>query len=158
MRTRPPTTPQRRGKPLILALAGLFAAAFIAATVLPFQSEIIFAALQVAGTAPVWLLVVVASVGNTLGTYVNYWLGWRLEEAGAHRWLKVNEAQLARAQRWWGRWGVLSLLLSWLPVLDLTTVLAGAMRTPLWLFTLLVAVAKTGRYLALAAITAGIFG
>ncbi|MCA2013022.1 DedA family protein [Cereibacter sphaeroides] len=143
---------------LIAALAGLFAAAFVAATVLPFQSEIIFAGLQVAGMAPVWLLVVVASIGNTLGTYVNYWLGWRLETAGGHRWLKIPDDKFARARRWWDRWGVWMLLASWLPIGDLTTVIAGAMRTPLWLFTLMVAVAKTGRYIVLALITAGLFG
>ena len=130
----------------------------MAATVLPFQSEIIFAGLQVAGMAPVWLLVVVASVGNTLGTYVNYWLGWRLETAGGHRWLKIPDDKFARARRWWDRWGVWMLLASWLPIGDLTTVIAGAMRTPLWLFTLMVAVAKTGRYIVLALITAGLFG
>jgi len=125
--------------------------------VLPFQSELIFAGLQIAGTAPVWVLVVVASIGNTLGTWVNYWLGLRLEGAGAHRWLRVPDAQFARARSWWDRWGHWTLLLSWMPVLDLTTVLAGAMRTPFWLFTLLVALAKTGRYIGLALITAGIF-
>lgn len=56
-------------------LALLFAAAFGAATILPFQSEIVFAALQAAGTAPIWLIVVVASVSNTLGSAVNYVLG-----------------------------------------------------------------------------------
>ena len=125
---------------------------------LPFQSEVIFAALQLSQAAPLWALIVVSSVGNTLGTYVNYGLGLRLERAGAHRWLRVPDDQFARASRWWDRWGHWTLLLSWLPVLDLTTVLAGALRTPLWLFTLLVATAKTGRYLALAAITAGLFG
>ncbi|MCB1359813.1 MAG: DedA family protein [Rhodobacter sp.] len=139
-------------------MAGLFAAAFTAATVLPFQSELIFAGLQITGMAPVWALILVASLGNTLGTYVNYWLGWRLESAGAHRWLRVPDAQFARARLWWGRWGIWTLLLSWMPVLDLTTVMAGSMRTPLWQFTLLVALAKTGRYIALAAITAGLFG
>jgi membrane protein YqaA with SNARE-associated domain len=143
---------------VLLALGGLFAAAFVAATVLPFQSELIFAGLQITGTAPAWQLVVVASLGNTLGTYVNYWLGARLEHAGAHRWLRIPDTQFARAEAWWNRWGLWSLLLSWLPVLDLTTVLAGAMRTPLWQFTLLVAVAKTGRYVGLAMITAGLFG
>ena len=104
------------------------------------------------------MLVVVASVGNTLGTLVNYWIGLRLEGAGAHRWLRVSEAQVARAHLWWERWGIWSLLLSWLPVLDLCTVIAGAMRTPLPQFLALVAIAKTGRYIALLLITAGIFG
>lgn len=124
---------------------------------LPFQSELIFVGLQIADIAPAWLLVMIAATGNTLGTYVNYWLGARLERAGAHRWLKVPDAQFARAESWWNRWGLWTLLLSWLPVLDLTTVLAGAMRTPLWQFTLLVAIAKTGRYIVLALITAGLF-
>lgn len=130
----------------------------MAATVLPFQSELIFVGLMVAGTVPVWLLVLVASIGNTLGTYVNYWLGARLEDAGAHRWLRVPQARFERAEQWWNRWGKWTLLLSWLPVLDLTTVMAGAMRTPLFSFTVLVALAKTGRYVGLALITAGLFG
>ena len=124
----------------------------------PFQSELIFSALQIGGVAPAWLLVVVASIGNTLGTFVNYWLGWKLETAGGHRWLKIPDEKFARARGWWDRWGIWMLLLSWLPVGDLTTVLAGAMRTPLWQFTLLVACGKTARYVVLALVTAGIFG
>lgn len=125
---------------------------------LPFSSEPVFVGLQLAGTAPVWLLVAVASVANTAGAFVNYWLGWRLERAGAHRWLKVPDAGFVKAQVWWGRWGRWSLLASFLPVVDLTTVIAGAMRMPLWQFGALVGMAKTGRYLVLAAVTAGIMG
>lgn len=143
---------------MLLALAGLFGAAFVAATLVPFNSEVLFVALQVAGTAPWWVLVAVASVANTLGAFVNYWVGARLEDRGAHRWLRVPDAQFARARAWWDRWGVWSLLLAFVPVVELTTVVAGAMRTPLWLFGLLVAISKTGRYLVLAAITAGVFG
>lgn len=122
---------------------------------LPFNSEIVFVGLQVAGTAPVWVLVAVASVGNTLGTLVNYWLGMTLEDRGAHRWLRIDDGHFQRAHAWWDRWGNWSLLLSWLPVLDLTTVLAGVMRTPLPRFLGLVALAKTARYVGLALITAG---
>lgn len=125
---------------------------------LPFSSEPVFVGLQLAGAAQVWLLVAVASTANTLGAFVNYWLGWRLEAAGAHRWLKVPDAGFAKARALWDRWGVWTLLLSWLPVGDVTTVLAGVMRTPLWLFAVLVGLAKTARYVVLAAITAGIAG
>ncbi len=143
---------------MIFALAGLFAAAFTAATLLPFNSEVLFVGLQVAELSPIWALVVIASVGNTLGTFVNYWIGLRLEVAGAHRWIRISEAQFNRAHRWWDRWGFWSLFLCWLPVLELTTVIAGAMRMPLLPFGLIVALAKTTRYVALAAITAGVFG
>lgn len=125
---------------------------------MPFSSEPVFIGLQLTGAAPVWLLITVASVANTLGTFVNYWLGWRLESAGAHRWLRVSEAGFARARGLWHRWGVWTLLLAWLPVGEVSTVLAGAMRTPLWQFTVLVGLAKTARYLALAGITAGLTG
>lgn len=143
---------------MIFALAGLFAAAFIAATLLPFNSEVLFVGLQIAEISPVWVLVVVAAAGNTLGAFVNYWVGLRLEVAGAHRWMRLSEDQFNRAHRWWDRWGYWSLLLSWVPILELTTVIAGAMRMPLLPFGLLVGIAKTARYIGLAAITAGLFG
>ncbi len=131
------------------ALAGLFAATFLAATVFPFQSEVVFLGLQWAQAAPLWALVAVASLGNTLGAFVNYWIGARLDNPRVARFFKVNEARLARARHWWARWGVWSLLLSWAPVLGWFTVVAGTLRTPLWQFTLLVALAKTGRFVAL---------
>ena len=139
---------------MLVALAGLFAATFLAATVFPFQSEVVFVALQLAQLSPLWLLVLEASIGNTLGAFVNCWIGARLEHAGAHRWLRIDEARFARARRWWDRWGVWSLLLSWAPILGWFTVVAGALRTPLWQFTLLVTIAKTGRFVALGWLTA----
>jgi membrane protein YqaA with SNARE-associated domain len=139
---------------VLAALAGLFAATFLAATVFPFQSEVVFIALQLTEVSPLWLLVAVASAGNTLGAFVNYWIGARLEDAGAHRWLRIDDARFQRARRWWERWGVWSLLLSWAPVLGWFTVVAGALRTPLWQFALLVTIAKTTRFVILGWVTA----
>lgn len=132
------------------ALAGLFAAAFGAATLLPFQSEVVLAAVIYAEVAPLWLTVAVASVGNTLGSVVNWVLGLYLEHFRGRRWFPVSERQLDRAQGWWRRWGVWTLLLSWAPFGDAFTVVAGTMRTPFWLFALLVGAVKTARYVALA--------
>ncbi|SFE39735.1 YqaA family protein [Roseivivax sediminis] len=131
-------------------LAGLFLAAFGAATILPFQSELVFVALQLRGAAGVGMLVVVASIGNVLGAVVNYVLGAGAERFRGSRWFPVTERQLDRAQGWWARWGVWTLLLSWAPFGDAFTVIAGIMRTRLWLFLVLVTVAKTGRYALLA--------
>ena len=139
---------------LLGQLAGLFAAAFGAATILPFQSEVVFVALQVTGRASVAALVIVASVGNILGAVVNYIMGRGIERFRHRRWFPVNAAQLARAQRWYARWGVWTLLLSWAPFGDGFTVIAGMMRTPVWLFLVLVTLAKTGRYIVLAWLTA----
>ncbi|MEM7497943.1 MAG: YqaA family protein [Pseudomonadota bacterium] len=134
----------------LTALATLFLVAFGAATVLPFQSEIVFGAMQIEEVAPVWLLVAVASVGNTLGSVVNWWMGLYVEHWKGSRWFPVGERALEKAQALWGRYGVWTLLLSWAPFGDAFTVVAGLMRTPFWLFLALVAAAKTGRFVALA--------
>ena len=136
-------------------LAILFLAAFGAATILPFQSEVVFAALQASDAHSIWALLIVASVGNTLGSVVNYLMGLWIEHFRHRRWFPVSEAGLDRSQRWFARWGVWSLLLSWAPFADGLTVVAGVMRTPFWLFLLLVAVAKTGRYAILAGLVGG---
>ncbi|MFQ6547422.1 YqaA family protein [Aestuariibius sp. 2305UL40-4] len=138
----------------IAALAGLFAAAFGAATILPFQSEIVFAAMQIDGRIALWLILLVASVGNILGSVVNYVMGAGIERFRGSRWFPVSDRQLQRAQDWYARWGVWTLLLSWAPFGDGFTVVAGIMRTRLWVFLLLVSIAKTGRYAALAWLTA----
>lgn len=138
-----------------LALAGLFLVAFVAATILPAQSEAALVGLQLAGH-PVLLLVAVAGIGNTLGAVVNWALGRGVDRYRGRRWFPVSPAALDRASAWYGRWGRWSLLLSWAPLGgDALTVAAGVLREPLWSFLALVAVAKFGRYAVLAAATAG---
>lgn len=146
------------GQASFVQLATLFAAAFGAATVLPFQSEVVFVGLQLAGGVGVGWLIAVASLGNVLGAVVNYVLGRWVEHFRTRRWFPVGARQLARAQGWWNRWGVWTLLLSWAPFGDGFTVVAGMMRTPVWLFLALVTLAKTGRYAALAWATAAATG
>lgn len=136
------------------ALTGLFFAAFLAATLLPMQSEAVLVALQLAGRPP-WLLVLVAGTGNVLGACVNWWLGRQVERFRGRRWFPASPAQLRRARGWYARWGRWSLLLSWLPVVgDPLTLVAGVMREPLKTFVALVALAKFGRYAVLAAAVA----
>jgi membrane protein YqaA with SNARE-associated domain len=140
----------------LFALSGLFAVAFAAATILPAQSEAAMVGLQLAGY-PVILLVAVAGLGNTLGALVNWWLGRRLQSFRDRKWFPVSPASLNRATAWYRRWGRWSLLLSWVPLGgDAITVAAGVLGEPLWSFLLLVSLAKTCRYVVLAAATAGL--
>lgn len=144
--------------PDLYAYLGLFAAAFGAATLLPLQSEALLVALLLGSAQPAWMLVLVASLGNVLGSLVNWWLGRYLERYRGRRWFPVSEQRLQQAQCWYGRYGRWSLLLSWLPVIgDPLTLVAGIMREPLWRFTLIVTLAKTLRYTVLAAATLGLF-
>ena len=133
----------------ILAYAGLFAAAFLAATLLPAQSEAVLVGLLFADRYSVVMLLAVASAGNVLGSCVNYWVGRLL--AGTryvHRF--VSERQLGRAEAWYRRYGRWSLLASWVPLIgDPLTAVAGTLREPFATFLALVTIAKVGRYLVL---------
>lgn len=136
------------------AYAALFFAAFIAATLLPAQSEAVLVGLLIAGDHPALALVIVAGIGNVLGSLVNYVLGRAALRFQDRRWFPASPASLARARAWYARYGRWSLLLSWAPVIgDPLTVAAGVMREPLWSFLALVTIAKFGRYAILAAVT-----
>lgn len=137
----------------LMIYGGLFLAAFLAATLLPMQSEAALVALLLADYPP-WLLVLVASAGNILGSTVNWWLGRGLLHFQDRRWFPVSPVALARAQDGYRRWGRWSLLLSWMPIIgDPLTLAAGVMREPLRVFLPLVTVAKAGRYIVLALVT-----
>lgn len=136
------------------ACLGLFVAAFGAATVLPMQSETVLTGLLLAAKQPPALLLLVATLGNVLGSVVNWLLGRYIEHFRHKRWFPVPEDKLQRAQQAYHRYGRWSLLLSWAPIIgDPLTVIAGTLREPFWSFLLIVLVAKAGRYLALAALT-----
>ena len=136
--------------------AGLFAVALGAASILPMQSEPVLVALLLLGDQPVWALVLVASIGNTLGSRVNWVLGRGVERFRDRRWFPVPPDKLTRAEGWYRRWGKWSLLMSWAPIIgDPLTVIAGVLREPFWTFVLLVAIAKTARYVVLALATLG---
>ena len=128
-------------------LPGLFVAAFVAATVFPFQSELLLLGLLAAGQHAAWELLVVASLGNTLGSVANWALGRFLLRFQDRRWFPVKGAAYDRARRLYLRWGLWSLLFAWLPFVgDPLTVAAGALRVSLPTFVVLVAIGKTARY------------
>jgi membrane protein YqaA with SNARE-associated domain len=142
---------------ILASYFGLFIAAFGAATLLPLQSEAVLTSLLMFGKHPVWALVAVATVGNSLGAIVNWLLGRYIDYLRHKKWFPVSEDKLARAQRGYHRYGRWSLLLSWVPVIgDPLTVVAGVMREPLLSFILIVTIAKLGRYLVLTVITLSI--
>ncbi|WP_417606932.1 YqaA family protein [Oceanimonas baumannii] len=125
----------------------VFGSSLLAATIAPFYSEVVLAAVLTRQPDAALLLWLLASVGNTLGSVVNWWLGKYLLHYRHKRWFPVSDKQLDRAQRWFQRFGVWSLLLAWAPVGgDALTFIAGIMRVRLALFTLLVFIGKALRY------------
>jgi membrane protein YqaA with SNARE-associated domain len=132
--------------------AGLFTVAFIAATILPMQSEAALAGLLLSHSFSSAVLIAVASTGNVLGSVVNWLLGRGIDRF--RKWFPASQAQLDRAASWYHRYGKWTLLLSWVPIIgDPLTVIAGVLREPLLSFVILLAIAKTARYLVVFAAT-----
>lgn len=136
----------------IAAFTALFLSAFTSATLLPGSSEAVLLGMLAGGIASPVALVVVAATGNVLGSVVNWVLGRYVTMFRDRRWFPVGPAGLARAEGWYRRWGVWSLLLAWVPVIgDPLTVVAGVLRVGFWQFLILVGIGKTGRYAFIAA-------
>ncbi len=125
---------------------GLFLVAFLAATLLPAYTEVLFVGLLAAGYDP-WALWAWATAGNTLGAAVNWLLGRYLLHYQDRSWFPFKPDTLGLAQGWFQRYGVWSLLLSWAPIVgDSLTFIAGLMGVRFSLFLLLTALGKGARY------------
>ncbi len=129
-----------------MSYLSLFASAFLAATLLPFYSEVVLVTLMM-GDHHQGLLWASATLGNTLGACVNWWLGRYLLHFQHKRWFPASKERLEKSQYYFQRYGVWSLLFSWLPVGgDALTLVAGIMRVNFWLFFALVLIGKGARY------------
>ncbi|TNF45349.1 MAG: DedA family protein [Epsilonproteobacteria bacterium] len=123
----------------------LFTVAFLSATLLPMGSEALLIYDISQGHALI-LLWSVASVGNTLGSILNYWLGLKgeayLEEKG-----HLSAKKMEKARGFFDKYGGWTLLLSWVPIIgDPLTFIAGVLKYRFWWFVGIVAVAKATRY------------
>ena len=128
------------------AYLSLFFGAFLAATIVPAYSELLFAGLLAAGHDP-WALWAWATAGNTLGAALNWVLGRYLLHFQDRRWFPFRADSLGIAQRWFQKYGVWSLLMAWAPIGgDALTFIAGVMRVRFWQFFLLTGIGKGARY------------
>lgn len=129
-----------------MAYRFLFFSALGAATVLPIASEATLLVL-LKQEYNAWLLWLVATLGNTLGSVINAILGRYFLRYKHKRWFPLSPQKLARSQQWYARFGLWSLLFAWLPVVgDAITLAAGIMRAHWLPFVALVALGKGARY------------
>ena len=133
------------------AFLGLFLSAFLAATLLPAQSELNLGYLVIKSDYSIALLVIVASIGNTAGAIINWIIGRGISKSVV-RMKKINKSTRYRTiANWYNKYGQWTLLLSWAPFIgDPITVFAGIFKVPIKTFVLFVAVAKSSRYVVIA--------
>lgn len=134
-------------------LVALFFLSFAASTLLPLGSEWLLVAMLATGK-PALACLVIATMGNTLGGLTTYAVGLFGADWINRKVLRISFSQQQRAARWYQRFGVWSLLLSWVPVVgDPLCLLAGLYRVPLPWFVLLIGTGKGLRYASVAGLT-----
>lgn len=137
---------------------GLFAISFLSATLLPLASEVFVVAMPPLGYN-VWLIILFATAGSYLGSLTNYYVGRKGTDFVLSRYISIKPETLARAQRFFARWGPVALFFSWVPFIgDPLTAVAGALHVNLRVFTFWVLFGKTLRYLALLGLANQILG
>ena len=135
----------------------LFISAFLAATILPVQSEAVLAYQIFAAPDEIVMLIALATFGNVMGAVVNWGLGIFSTRFRDRTWFPVGQDKLERAEVRYRKFGRYSLLLSWVPFIgDPITVVAGVLREPLWSFLFLVTIAKSSRYIFIAMMMMGV--
>lgn len=126
-----------------VGLTSVFLISVVSATLLPLGSEPAVFAVAKANGALFWPVIMVGTVGNTIGGVVDYWMGYGAKQAFAKE----------RESHWFGwlqRYGAKTMLLAWLPVIgDPLCTLGGWLKLPFWPCVLYMAIGKFLRYVTM---------
>ena len=126
----------------------LFIISFLAATILPFSSELTLAGLVATSNYDNLLLLIVASLGNVLGSVVNWILGFYSRDLSTKKWFPFKDEQIEKSSKWFNKFGRWSLLFAWVPIIgDPLTLAAGLLRIRFIEFLVLVTIGKVSRYI-----------
>jgi membrane protein YqaA with SNARE-associated domain len=133
-----------------VGLVAVFVIAFVSATLLPLGSEPAVFLVVKADPSMFWPVIAIATIGNTLGGAVSWWMGYGVEKAVEA--VKHHEPSHSRAMRWLQHFGPKACLLSWLPIVgDPLCAVAGWVRLPFWPCVFYMAIGKFMRYLLMTA-------
>ena len=133
---------------MIIGYLSLFTISFLAATILPFSSELMLASMLSIEDYNRTLLISFSSLGNILGSVFNWVLGFYFIKLQNKKWFPFNQEQILKSSQWFEKYGKWSLLFAWVPIIgDPVTFVAGTMKTKFFIFLVLVAIGKISRYL-----------
>ena len=128
----------------------LFSISFLAATILPLSSELTLAGLMATSNYDNIFLLIVASLGNVLGSVVNWILGFYSRNLSTKKWFPFKDKQIEKSSKWFNKFGRWSLLFAWVPIIgDPLTLAAGLLRVKFIEFLILVTIGKVSRYLVI---------
>ena len=120
---------------------------FLAATILPFSSEVVLTTMYLSNSFEPYFLLIFASIGNIIGSITNWYLGKKITLFQNRKWFPVTPDQLERSRKYFQKYGLWSLLLAWVPIIgDPLTLLAGVLKVRFSIFFLLVSISKISRY------------
>ncbi|WP_128331553.1 YqaA family protein [Apibacter sp. HY039] len=126
---------------------GLFLASFLAATILPFSSEVVLGGILAIGGEP-WLCVIIATLGNSLGGMTNYFLGKLGKIEWIEKYLKIKKDKIDKMHNWLEGKGASMAFFSFLPVVgDIIPVALGYMRANIYIVTFSMFLGKLARYI-----------
>jgi membrane protein YqaA with SNARE-associated domain len=127
----------------------LFFSALISATLFPLGSEALFI-YDIKEGYNIYLLLFFATLGNSLGSIINYFLGLKGEEYLIEKKL-LNEKYIDISKKYFDKYGFITILFSWLPIIgDPITFVAGILKYDFKKFMILVVISKFSRYLFIA--------
>lgn len=125
---------------------GVFIAAFLAATILPFSSEVVLTGALLAG-ASYWPCMVAATIGNFLGGMTCYWLGLLGKTEWIGKYLKMDTSRIDRVKEWVRHKGAWTAFFVFLPGIgDFVAVALGFLRANVWIVALSMFLGKAVRY------------
>ena len=133
---------------ILFSYLQLLIISFLAATILPFSSEVVLTSMYLSNSFEIYFILIFASIGNILGSVTNWYLGKKITIFQNRKWFPVSSKQLERSQKYFQKYGLWSLLLSWVPIIgDPLTLLAGVLKVRFIIFLLLVSISKISRYI-----------
>lgn len=129
----------------------LFISAFLSATLLPLGSEALLI-YNIKEGYNIYLLLLIATLGNSLGSVLNYYLGLKGEEYLINKKF-IKEKYINLSKNYFDKYGAICILFAWLPIIgDPITFVAGVLRYNFRIFVILVVISKLSRYLFIALI------
>ena len=132
---------------IVLGYLQLLLFSFLAATFLPFSSEVILTTMYLSKNFNIFILLIVASTGNILGSLFNWYLGKKILIFKDKKWFPISDDKLKKSEKFFQKYGVWSLLLAWVPIIgDPLTMIAGVLRIKLIVFLIFVSISKISRY------------